>query len=85
MQADLRELFAECGCEWVTSHVYRKTVATLMDLAGLPPRQAADQLGHAKVSMTQDNYFGRKVAKTGAAAVLAPLGQLGSGQSKSGG
>ena len=32
--------------------------------------------------MTQDNYFGRKVAKTGAAAVLAPLGQLGSGREK---
>jgi hypothetical protein len=34
--------------------------------AGLTARQAADQLGHAKVSMTQDNYFGRKVARTGA-------------------
>ena len=33
-------------------------------------RAAADQLGHAKVSMTQDNHFGRKVAKTGAAEVL---------------
>jgi integrase len=54
----------------VTSHVYRKTVATLMDKAGLSARAAADQLGHAKVSMTQDNYFGRKVAKTGAAEVL---------------
>jgi len=45
-------------------------------------RLGHDQLGHAKVSMTQDNYFGRKVAKTGAAAVLAPLGQLGSGREK---
>ena len=33
-------------------------------------RAATDQLGHAKVSMTQDNHFGRKVAKTGAAEVL---------------
>lgn len=38
-----------------------------MDAAGLSSRQAADQLGHAKVSMTQDNCFGR----TGAAEVLA--------------
>jgi integrase len=52
------------------SHVYRRTVATLMDAASLSARQAADQLGHAKVSMTQDNYFGRKVARTGAAEVL---------------
>jgi integrase len=51
--------------------VYRKTVATLMDAAGLSARQAADQLGHAKVSMTQDNYFGRKVARAGAVEVLA--------------
>ena len=73
-QADLRVVFAAAGFEWVTSHVYRKTVATLMDLAGLTARQAADQLGHAKVSMTQDNYFGRKVARTGAAAVLEVFG-----------
>jgi hypothetical protein len=51
--------------------VYRKTVATLMDAAGLSARQAADQLGHAKVSMTQDNYFARKVARAGAVEVLA--------------
>ena len=41
-----------------------------MDTSGLTARQAADQLGHAKVSMTQDRHFGRKVARTGAPAVL---------------
>src|SRR5690348_16283750 len=41
----------------VTSHTFRRTVATLMDEAGLSARAAADQLGHAKVSMTQDHYF----------------------------
>ena len=66
-QADLRVVFTAAGYGWVTSHIYRKTVATLMDAAGLSARQAADQLGHAKVSMTQDNYFGRNVASTGAA------------------
>lgn len=74
-QADLRVIFAGAGYPWVTSHVYRKTVATMMDVAGLSAREAADQLGHAKVSMTQDNYFGRKVARTGAAAVLEMFGQ----------
>lgn len=60
----------------VTSHVLgRKTVLTLMDKAGLPASAAADQAGHAKVSMTQDNYFARKVLDTGAADVLdAALG-----------
>jgi integrase len=73
-QSDLRKVFTDAGYKWVTSHVYRKTVATLMDQAGLTARQAADQLGHSKVSMTQDNYFGRKVAQTGAAAVLEVFG-----------
>lgn len=55
----------------VTSHVLgRKTVLTLMNLAGLPASAAADQAGHAKVSMTQDNYFARRTLDTGAADVL---------------
>ena len=71
---DLRTIFAAVGYPWVNSHVYRKTVAAVMDAGGLSARQAADQLGHAKVSMTQDNYFGRKVARTGAAGVLEVFG-----------
>jgi integrase len=54
----------------MTSHVYRKTIASIMDDAGLSTRAAADQLGHAKVSMTQDRYTKRKVTKTGAPGVL---------------
>jgi integrase len=72
-QADLKEAFTFAGLPWLTSHVLRKTVATLMDEAGLSARAAADQLGHSKTSMTQDNYFGRKLASTGAAAVLEIL------------
>jgi integrase len=48
-----------CSFSWVTSHVFRKTAATELDRAGLSARQIADQLGHAKVSMTQDRYMGR--------------------------
>ncbi|MBI1759256.1 MAG: site-specific integrase, partial [Actinobacteria bacterium] len=48
---------------------------TLMDRAGLTARAAADQLGHAKVSMTQDHYFGRRTARTGAADVLESVQQ----------
>ena len=57
----------------LTAHWYRKTVATLMDKAGLSARAAADQLGHAKPSITQDVYFGRGIVDTGAAAVLEVL------------
>jgi integrase len=73
-QADLREAFRGAGYPWVTSHTFRKTTATLMDQAGLSARAAADQLGHAHPSLTQDVYYGRKVASTAAAAVLESLG-----------
>ena len=59
--------------EGLTSHSFRKTVATLMDEAGLSARSAADQLGHAKPSMTADVYYGRKARATGAAAALEAL------------
>ncbi|MGF1662837.1 MAG: tyrosine recombinase XerC [Kineosporiaceae bacterium] len=67
---DLREAFDAAGYPGVTSHTFRRTVATLMDMAGLSARAAADQLGHAHVSMTTDVYFGRRVAATGARGVL---------------
>lgn len=73
-QSDLRAAFDKAGFDWVSSHVLRKTVASVMDHAGLSPRAAADQLGHANTSMTTDVYFGRKVLTTGAAAVLEVLG-----------
>jgi integrase len=75
-QADLRDAFTAAGFSWVTSHVFRKTVATLMDQAGLSSRAAADQLGHANTSMTTDVYFGRKVSTTGAATILEALNPL---------
>jgi integrase len=55
---------------WVTSHVFRKTVATWLDEAGLSARQIADQLGHARPSITQDVYMGRKVVTAEAARLL---------------
>ena len=36
------------GFTWVTSHVFRKTCATILDEAGLSARAVADQLGHAR-------------------------------------
>jgi integrase len=69
-QSDLRDVFDRIGYPNVSSHTFRRTVATLMDEAGLSARAAADQLGHAKVSMTQGHYFGRRIAHTGAADLL---------------
>jgi integrase len=56
--------------DWVTSHTFRKTLATLLDAQGLSARVGADQLGHAQVSMTQDVYMGRKVVHSEVADVL---------------
>ena len=43
----------------VTTHSFRKTVATLIDDEGLSARIGADHLGHSNVSMTQDRYMAR--------------------------
>jgi len=56
--------------EWVKSHTYRKTVATLLDQSGASARMIADQPGHSRVSMTHDVSLGRRA---GNAANLAAL------------
>jgi integrase len=67
---DLRNARGSEEFAWVTSHVFRKTPATELDKAGLTARQIADQLGHAKVSMTQDRYLGRRAVDRAAADAL---------------
>jgi integrase len=54
----------------VTSHSFRKTVATLIDDAGLSARIGADHLGQAKISMTQDRYMSRGRVHTQVADML---------------
>jgi integrase len=55
---------------WIRSHALRKTTATALDKAGHTARQIADQLGQAKVSITQDIYMGREAANPAAAEAL---------------
>ena len=52
------------------THSFRKTVATLIDDAGMSARVGADQLGHTKVSMTRDNYMARNRVHTEVAELL---------------
>ena len=49
-----RTVREELGVPEVTTHSFRKTVATLIDDDGLSARIGADHLGHNHVSMTQD-------------------------------
>ncbi|TQN43821.1 site-specific recombinase XerD [Blastococcus colisei] len=67
---DLRSALDRAEFPWVTSHVFRKTVATRLDDAGLSARQIADHLGHSRPSLTQDVYLGRGHASPEAAAAL---------------
>ncbi|WP_409186554.1 tyrosine-type recombinase/integrase [Amycolatopsis sp. VS8301801F10] len=53
----MREIRGGSEFIWLTSHNFRKTTATALDDAGIPTRLTADQLGHSRVSMTQDNYL----------------------------
>jgi integrase len=65
-----REVREDLGLPDVTSHSFRKTVATLIDDSGLSARVGADQLGHTRPSMTQDVYMARGRIHTEVAAVL---------------
>lgn len=47
----------ELGVPDISSHSFRKIVATLIDDVGLSVRIGADHVGNAKVSMTQDRYM----------------------------
>lgn len=55
---------------WLTSHSFRKAVATTLDHRGHRGCQVADQLGHSRPSMTQDVYLSRKAANPAAAEAL---------------
>ncbi|OBA85967.1 hypothetical protein A5633_11495 [Mycolicibacterium elephantis] len=65
-----REVREELGLPDVSSHSFRKSVATLIDDSGLSARIGADQLGHARPSMTQDVYMSRGQVHTEVADVL---------------
>nr|WP_246066217.1 tyrosine-type recombinase/integrase [Geodermatophilus aquaeductus] len=69
----MRRALDRAGFAWVTSHVFRTTVATRLDEAGLSARQIADHLGHTRPSLTQDVYLGHGVASPEAAAALQRL------------
>ena len=65
-----RRVRDELGIPNVTTHSFRKSVATLIDDRGLSARVGADHLGHSKVSMTQDVYMARDKVHTQVADVL---------------
>lgn len=65
----LREAFDACGFDWVTSHVWRKTVAAVLDEAGLPLGVVADQLGNTQ-RVAERHYRPTRSANAEAASAL---------------
>lgn len=68
-----KPFITRAGYEWVTFRTFRRTVATLLDEAGLTARQIADLLGHSRPSMTQDVYMGRRSPGRAAADALGAV------------
>jgi integrase len=62
------------GFPTVTTHSFRKTVATALDQAGLTAREIAEYLGHENPSITQDVYMAKNTG--GKRAAAAPDGLL---------
>jgi integrase len=67
---DWRRVRNDLGVPDVTTHSFRKTLATLIDEGGLSARVGADHLGHSRVSMTQDVYMARGKVHTQVADLL---------------
>ena len=55
----MASIIKDSGFRWATPHSFRRTVATLLDQAGVPIVTIADQLGHTNPAMTASKYLGR--------------------------
>lgn len=70
---DWRRAREALGVPDVSSHSFRKTVATAIDERGYSARVGADHLGHARISMTQDVYMSRGAVHAEVADLLDDL------------
>ncbi|MBT0773161.1 site-specific integrase [Kineosporia sp. J2-2] len=68
-----REVRDDAQMTGLVSHTLRKTVASFLDDADVSTRKISDQLGHSKVSMTQDRYLGRRLTDRQTADVLGSM------------
>ncbi|MDL5159383.1 tyrosine-type recombinase/integrase [Actinomycetospora termitidis] len=69
----MRHALNEAGYEWVTPHVFRKTVASTLDAARLTPREVSDRLGHSRTEITQQHYMKRRADSAEATAAIDAL------------
>ncbi|WP_199220480.1 tyrosine-type recombinase/integrase [Salinibacterium hongtaonis] len=57
MRREIRDRRDTLGYPELSTHSFRKTVATILDNEGLSATEIADYLGHENPSMTQDVYM----------------------------
>jgi integrase len=67
---DWRTVRDDLGVPEVTTHSFRKTLATLIGEGGVSARVGADHLGLSRVSMTQEVYMTRGKVHAKAADLL---------------
>ncbi|MEV6639625.1 tyrosine-type recombinase/integrase [Amycolatopsis sp. NPDC051371] len=68
----ISEAMTAVGYGWVTSHVFRKTVGTVLDEADLPTTAIADQLGNSR-QVAERHYRKRRIANTANVAALETM------------
>lgn len=68
----IAEAMDAVGYGWVTSHVFRKTVGTVIDEAGLSTTAIADQLSNTR-AVAERHYRKRRVANQANAAALEKM------------
>jgi integrase len=68
-----REVRTQAGLNWVTMHIFRKTVATVLDDAG-KTKEASRRLGHASEEVTKAYYITKPKLAPDVTDVLDTLG-----------
>lgn len=68
-QREIRDRLDWLGNPELSTHSFRKTVATILDKAGLSATEIADYLGHENPSMTEDICMNTSRIKVTAEAV----------------
>lgn len=78
VRRDWRKVRKDVGLDWVTPHVFRKTVATLLNEEGRGP-EATAQLGHSTEDVTKTYYIAKPATAPDVSDILERLGPAKSG------
>jgi integrase len=70
--SSIKQAMTDVGYDWVTSHVWRKTVATVLDEADLPTTAIADQLGNTP-KVIERHYRRKRESDPATAAALESI------------